>query len=139
MIRKLLTLSFFSLLFSGQPSMEGTAQRQENRSKYDIGKTTKDRLFDIAFSNQDTLTELLIRKRKPKIRIIEKPVIKYVKMYKVIPIYIPIGDSVVYRKSFGDTLQGKYYFDEEPQKKEGWLYRLFHKKDKKKQTIPIQE
>lgn len=91
-----------------------------------------------ASANQDTLTELLIS-RKPKRIIVEKPVIQYVKIYKMVPIYVPVQDSLSYKKTFQkDTLEGNYYMDEgvfkneNPPvgrtKKKSFLWKLFHKK-----------
>lgn len=127
---KLLAISF-CLILSGGPPTEGNTQIVQERNRYESSRVVKEKLFDIAFSNQDTLTELLIRKRRPKIIVIKKPVIKYLKIYKVIPIYIRVGDSEAYNKTLSDTLSGSYYLEnDKPVKHKGILYKLFHKKIK---------
>lgn len=60
-------------------------------------------LFDIAFSNQDTVKDL-ISKKKPKTIVVEK--IKYIKVYKTVPIYLPELELNNYESE--DTLERDY-------------------------------
>lgn len=75
----------------------------EKRSILDALEQKKQKLFEIAFLNQDTVQDL-IAKKKPKTVILEK--IKYIKIYKTVPIYVPESQALYYEP--GDTLENDY-------------------------------
>lgn len=120
----ILIIGFFVLIAKAQ---ERRNDPPENKSTYKEDKVIKDSLFDVAFENQYLITKYI--NLKPKVKVIEKPVIKYVKVYKVVPIYVPEEDSLAYHETFNDTLSGQYYFDADtvPPIKRSWLYKLLHK------------
>lgn len=135
MKRNLSALLILAFVFSGQPSLPGKAQERRNlepKSSYAEDKAVKDYKFEIALSNQDTIGHLIKEKLRPKGNK-KKPEIRYVAVYKVVPIYVPEGDSVAYKETFKtDTLPGKYYFEDTTAKKRSWLYKLLHPRKIKK-------
>lgn len=130
MKRNLSALLILAFVFSGQPSLPGKAQERaiESKNSYAENKAIKDSLFEVAFDNQYFITKHI--QSRTKVRVVEKPVIRFIKVYRTIPIYVPVGDSAAYKESLKtDTLPGKYYFKDTSPKK-SWLYRIFHKKKK---------
>lgn len=103
-MNKAYLILILALFFTGQPPVESNAQRDnmlydyriKTEPRYDYTKEEKARLFKEANANLDTLA---IQAKRKKIKTV------YVKVYKTVPIYVPIGINV------SDTLRGTFFLD----------------------------
>lgn len=71
-------------------------------------------------ANQDTI--LMLRKGKRVVKI------RYVKIYKTFPIFVPVVDSSAYITAFRDTLNDYFLDTITRNKRPGFLNRLIHRK-----------
>lgn len=136
MKRYLSIIFLWVILFQPSPIMKGQEVNKKVSSILDVVENKKQKLFEEAFANQDTLRQL-INHIKPKKVIVKK--IQYVKIYKTIPIYVAEKDSIAYAKTMGkDTLEDDYLIaplvGEPPkfskEKRRSFLYKIFHHKNK---------
>lgn len=125
-------LLVWAILWQPSPISNGQSnQTVKNQSVLDVLEAKKQTLFNKAFANQDTVADLA--KKKPKTIIVEK--IRYIKVYKTVPIYVEEKDSLAYQETFPkDTVENDYFIappravtpDKQP--KRSFLYKLFHHK-----------
>lgn len=119
-------------MWQPSPISNGQQKTTTNYNVLDVLEAKKQVLFDKAFANQDTVASLA--KKKPKIVIVEK--IRYVKVYKTVPIYVQDKDSLAYQEMFPkDTVESDYFIVTPPaaiapktEKKKSFFQRLFHRK-----------
>lgn len=129
--KQLFILCSLSTLFSGQPAINSQAQEIPDykilpETSTNIKKRT---LFREAISNQDTLSVLIKEDKGKKVIIVKKI---YVKVFKTVPVYVPIYDSLI---SVPDTLVGRYFVEDldltkTPPKKKSLIKRIFLGKNK---------
>lgn len=96
-------LAFVPFIITGQAAMnDSVSVRKSILSELE---QRKQRMFDAAFANQDTVKALI--KKKPKTIVLEK--IKYIKIYKTIPVYVPENEIGMYRSEvMSDTLESDF-------------------------------
>lgn len=124
---------YFFLWIICYPQTAGKTQETQGtspqkRSILDAVEQKRQKLFEVAFANQDTVKDLIVKK-KPRTVILKE--IKYVKVYRTLPIYIPEKDTIYYSRS--DTLENDYLIpppiiqhDTVVVRKRSKLYKLFH-------------
>ena len=127
-MNKAYLILILALFFTGQPPVESTAQRDNMLYDYrvmteprrDYTKEEKARLFKEANANLDTLA---IQAKKNKTKLV------YVKVYKTVPIYVPVDIDVA------DTLKGTFFLDTLISDINIKIDTVFDKKESKKSFI----
>lgn len=102
-------VTFIWFILIWVPYRISTGQTAQNipqkKSVLDDLEQKKQKLFEVAFANQDTVKDLI--KKKPKTVIVEK--IKYIKVYRTVPIYLPESEMPSYEEHLrSDTLEDDY-------------------------------